>query len=376
MATLTTQIERIKSKLAIVKEIDKDLKVLGAYAHQYEVLDGATPEDVSEFEQQHGVQLPDAYSLFIMQISNGGHGEENSAPGPFYGIYTLGDGMYMYNQAENFLKNDCVIYPRMTDDYWNSLTRNIINNPDISSEDREKEWGNVFGGILPLGSQGSDFYHGLILNGKYKGRVVNVDMSLHKPQFTHEKNFLDWYERWLDEIISGELMKDGPIWFGYAMGGTDEEMITTFLNSDDDLEKADCLNGILGKEEVGTKTLMTIEEQVSKNNETIKTQLIHILCKYDYEKSKPYLIEISKTDLLSFLQFVYWYARDKSNEWLTLLEEHKDRADETEPTFAYWIGLLKETGSDYSHLVSAFTTSEDPLIQKQAVDALQLLKKN
>ena len=94
--------------------------------------------------------------------------------------------------------------------------KNIEDDEEMSDEEFDKEMGNIFSGILPIGSQGCTYLHGIILNGKHKGKVVNLDISRQKPKFTYENNFLDWYERWLDEVISEELLKDGPSWFGYA----------------------------------------------------------------------------------------------------------------------------------------------------------------
>ena len=115
-----------------------------------------------------------------------------------------------------YLSKKVKIHPNMTDEFWKDLTSKIENDEDITDEEFDKEMGNLFAGILPIGSQGCTYLHGIILNGEHKGKVVNLDLSIHKPIFTHENNFLDWYERWLDEIISGELSKDGPHWFGYS----------------------------------------------------------------------------------------------------------------------------------------------------------------
>jgi hypothetical protein len=111
----------------------------------------------------------------------------------------------------------------MSDDYWHSLTGKTDHNTDLTDEEYDKEIGKLYGGILPIGSQGCTFLHGIILNGKHKGMVVNLDLERHKPRFAFEKNFLDWYERWLDEVISGYLITDKTIWFGYAKRSPERE---------------------------------------------------------------------------------------------------------------------------------------------------------
>jgi hypothetical protein len=139
----------------------------------------------------------------------------NSSAGPFYGIFPLGLHLHeLSDNPEKYLSKDCILTPSLTDDEWKKLTRKIEGNAAISDEEYELEWGNIIAGILPLGSQGCSYIHGIVLNGAYKGRVINLDTDVQKPIFTHEDNFLDWYERWLDEVILGKLY-DSPSSFGY-----------------------------------------------------------------------------------------------------------------------------------------------------------------
>jgi hypothetical protein len=220
MTEYNEQIQRIKKKLLEAKKTDKNLKVFGADRHKYVLNKPATQHEILEFEKKYSIQLPNCYKSFIQQVGNGGISFANSSAGPFYGIYPLGkyvDELIQYN-TEKYLKNTCIMFPKMTDEYWNSLTKEIDGEDEISDEDFEKELSKLFGGILPIGSQGCTYLHGIVLNGQYKGRIVNLDMDRQKPQFAFEINFLDWYERWLDEIISGELIKDNLSWFGYSKG--------------------------------------------------------------------------------------------------------------------------------------------------------------
>jgi hypothetical protein len=216
MTDFTGQIQRIRDKLQEAKKADKDLKVFGAERHKYIINPPASESDISEFEKKYHIQLPECYKAFITQVGNGGISYANSAAGPYYGIYPPGTNIddLICDNAEIYLKDDCVIYPEMTDEYWNSLKKNIYVK-DISDEEFERKSAGIYGGILPVGSQGCTFIHGIVLNGPWKGHVVNLDMNGAKPQFAWENNFLDWYERWLDEVISGELIRETPAWFGY-----------------------------------------------------------------------------------------------------------------------------------------------------------------
>ncbi|MEW2920453.1 SMI1/KNR4 family protein [Muricauda sp. ANG21] len=211
------QIGRIRKKLIEAKQIDKDCLVFGAAAHKYKLHPPATTVQVEAFEVTHGIQLPDCYRAFVLQVGNGGISYQNSGAGPYYGIYPLGNHLdtLVYGNPKTFLKNDCLLSPKMTDSEWGNLTK-ALDQDNLSDETYYNEFSKVYGGILPLGSQGCTYVHGLVLNGPHKGKVVNLEMSAdQKPSFAPDTSFLDWYEHWLDEIISGKLIKKTPSWFGY-----------------------------------------------------------------------------------------------------------------------------------------------------------------
>jgi hypothetical protein len=211
-----------------------------------------------------------------------------------------------------------------------------------------------------------------VLNGRYKGMVVNLDRDRHKPQFTFERNFLDWYERWLDEVISGELIKDGPSWFGYTKGGSEEDLLDSYLSATDSGEKKDSLLGLLNKTNLKEQTLNEIDNLIKKELE-LKNTMIEILCKSDYERAKPHLVELVKTDMLSTFQFIYWYAKNKSEEWVAIIEATINRIDDSE-TFRFCTYLLKEANLNYSNLILPFTKNNKEDIRGQAFYTLGSVK--
>lgn len=61
------------------------------------------------------------------------------------------------------------------------------------------------GGLLPLGSQGCSVVQCLVLSGAHAGRVLIIDWEHSSPPvFEPHRHFLDWYEHWLDDVISGQ----------------------------------------------------------------------------------------------------------------------------------------------------------------------------
>lgn len=357
------QLQRITSKLVKAKNADKNMKVFGASGHKYKLNRPATVCEVVSFETGYGIQLPECYRAFITHIGNGGDSHAASAAGPFYGIYPLGKNVdeLVYTNTKDCFINECIIYPKMSDEYWYSLTKNIDENENISDGDFEQEISKMYAGILPIGSQGCAYLHGLVLNGPYKGRIVNVDAERQKPQFAFENNFLDWYERWLDEVISGQLLTDGPSWFGYCRGGLADELWVSYLSSQSLDDKGDCIIGLLNKNLLPTEIVNRIELAIGDNPED-RVRLIQLLCKSDYEKSKPYLIELATADLLSVFKFVYWYAKNRSHEWLNFIEDNIDRIGDEE-TFRFCTYLLRESHTDYSRLLIPFTKSDKDSIK-------------
>lgn len=211
------QIERIKIKLSLAKRIDKNYEVFGSSRHKYKIGDVISKEVITRFESKYQIELPKCYSKFLTEVGNGGVSYEKSAAGPFYGIFPFGKNIHeLVEYPEKYLSKKVKIYPKMTDEYWKNINKNLSDIEEMTDEEYEEEVGEIFSGILPLGSQGCTYLHGMILNGEDSGKVVNLDISRQKPKFSKETNFLDWYERWQDEIITGELMRKGTDWFGYS----------------------------------------------------------------------------------------------------------------------------------------------------------------
>jgi hypothetical protein len=212
------QIERIKDKLIRARIADADCEIFGSETHEYLLCWPCTEEEVTNFENTYGVQLPLCYRSFLLKVGNGGIGFRNSGAGPSFGLYPLGHCVsdLFNNNEEKYLSYDCLIDPDITMQQWKSLTEYYSVYTNNSLEEVERFAGKLFGGILPLGSQGCNYFHAIVLNGPHKGLVVNLDSACCMPPiFTIDANFLDWYERWLDQVIDGTLLLPNAPEFGY-----------------------------------------------------------------------------------------------------------------------------------------------------------------
>jgi hypothetical protein len=369
------QIERIKKKLVIAKNTDKDLKVFGAESHKYFLGETANNDHILKFEKDYNLELPEDYKAFVLHIGNNGISYADSAAGPGYGIYPLGKNVdeLIYENPEWFLKEDCKIYPNMTDEFWSDINKNIEEDDDISTEDFEVELGKIFSGLLPVGTQGCTYYHALVLNGEFKGRIVNVDSDRQKPYFAFESNFLDWYERWLDRIIPESTMAAQPDLFKYTLSGLAGYILEVFFSTENHDTKIECLNGILKKEKLDAATLDIVEEQYKLSSGEIKKAILQILTKFDYERAKPYLISYSDESLLDVFQFVFWYAKDKSLDWLEVIKANIENIHDEE-TFSFCTYLLEAMNLDYADIIVPFTYNKNEDIRVDAYYALGKLE--
>ena len=364
---LLNQIERIKKKLIIAKNEDKALKVFGASSHKYKIGKTVSADQIIHFETEYNLELPEGYKAFLLHIGNGGISYDDSAAGPGYGIFPFGKNIdeFVLENGEKYLNEACMLSLKMSDEFWEDLNKNIEENDEISNEDFYAELGKMFSGVLPIGTQGCTYYYGLVLNGEFKGRVVNIDVDRQKPFFVFESNFLGWYERWLDEIIPESTMAKEPDLFRYTLGGLSAYILEVYFSAEDDETKEECLNGILKKEALDAETLSVLEEQYEISSGEIQKTILQILTKFDYERAKPYLVDFSKQSLLTVFQFVFWYAKGKSRDWLEVIKANADAIEDDE-TFRFCIYLLKETKLDYGGIIIPFTSNKSEEIRVSA----------
>ena len=371
------QLQRIQQKLAQAKAADKDLEVFGASSHKYHLNPPVSEAEVLAFEEKYGISLPEDYRAFVQTIGDANAQKLETIAGPYYGLSAFGTQVddLLYEGSEIYLKAPCALSPDMTQGEWESLSDPLLT--DEEEEDEEEgyvievedkyfaERAKVFGGLLPLGSQGCTYYHALVLNGKYAGRVVNVDLDLAQPKFAFETNFLDWYERYLDEVISGQLLDKRPTWFGYHRGEPAEELLNEYEQTTDRKTQTDCLEGVYHKKPPLEPALLgKIEKLIALNNED-RDFLIEILCQSSYERAKPYLQTLVTEKPKKVFQFVWWYAQDHCADWVPAVKELLPTITDEE-TFNFATYLLTEGDDHFEDVVLPFTDNANPQIRSTA----------
>ena len=371
------QLQRIQQKLAQAKAADKDLEVFGASSHKYHLNPPVSEAEVLAFEEKYGVSLPEDYRAFMLTIGDAKAKKLDFIAGPYYGLYAFGTQVddLLYEGSEIYLKTPCTLSPDMTQEEWESLSDPLLT--DEEEEDEEEgyvievedkyfaERAKVFGGLLPLGSQGCTYYHALVLNGKYAGRVVNVDLDLAQPKFAFETNFLDWYERYLDEVISGQLMDDSPTWFGYYRGEPAEELLNEYEQTTNRKTQTDCLEGVYHKKPPLEPALLDkIEKLIALNNED-KDFLIEILSQSSYERAKPYLQDLVTEKPKKVFQYIWWYVQDHCADWLPTVKKLLPTITDEE-MFNFATYLLTEATDNFEEDILPFTNNVNPRIRLTA----------
>ena len=212
------RIARIKEKLS--EAAAARIETFGANTHGYALGPPLQETEVRAFEIEYGVTLPESFRAFVTRVGHGGPGRQGGA-GPYYGIYpmqwwpdtaqTVGDG-----DAADWLRAPCPLV----------VGPNALPEPP-SDDEAYDAWFDAdiapaYHGIVALGTRGCTFEMGLIVTGPCRGRVVYFDLDHHAgPYVVRDADFLDWYERWLDELIAGY---DGS-WFGYGPAGDEAALI-------------------------------------------------------------------------------------------------------------------------------------------------------
>ena len=373
------QLHRIQQKLSQAKAADKNLEVFGADAHQYHLNPPVSEAEVLAFEKKYGVQIPECYRAFMLTIGDAKAKKSDFIAGPYFGLYAFGTSVdsLLYEKIETYLKAPCNLSPDMTQEEWETLSDPLLFSEEEEEEDEDKyfaERAKVFGGLLPLGSQGCTYEHALVLNGKYAGRVVNVDLDLAQPKFAFEANFLDWYERYLDEVISGQLIDDRPTWFGYHRGEPAEVLLNEYEHTTDRKTQTDCLEGVYHKKPPLEPALLDkIEKLIALNNDD-RDFLIEILSQSSYERAQPYLQDLVNKDPKKVFQFVWWYAKDHCADWVSVVKELLPTITD-ERTFDFATYLLTEGDDNFEEVILPFTDNENPQIRSTAYYTLGKSKK-
>ncbi|WP_242410252.1 hypothetical protein [Flavobacterium sp. Root901] len=161
--------------------------------------------------------------------------------------------------------------------------------------------------------------------------------------------------------------------FNYTLGGSVSHILKVYVSTEDEEIKLECLSGMLRKKKIDLEALTFLDKEFKASNVEIQKRILQVLAKFDYNLARPYLIDFVKSDLLTVFQTVFWYVKDKSADWLDVINENAVKINDNE-TFCFCTYLLKESGADYGTFLIPFASHQNVEIRVQAYYSLGLLK--
>lgn len=196
---MDTKIHYIRQGLIELKAYDKNHAIFGSSNHQYLLNAVKKESEVIAFENQHGIQLPEGYRRFIIELGNGG-------VGPYYGLQTLEDSLCAdldYKRENKYLNPS---KPFLMTEPWNMNFAGDYDNKQayraFEDEYFKDSWAD---GLLRICNYGCGVSMNLVVNGAEYGNIwvddrVSDGGIYPDPYFgqTQRTQFLDWYILWLN----------------------------------------------------------------------------------------------------------------------------------------------------------------------------------
>lgn len=193
---MNARIAQIQTKLAALPTTEK--AVLGP---------PLTEAQISDFEDSHGVLLPEEFRQFLTRIGHGGYG-------PTYGLLPMERWVSRQTGVGQLAES----FP-------------IVPDLDIPQGPADQgEFAGSFPGTITVVYRGCSDFTLLVVTGPGRGRLVEVnDEGFFAPRFHTDSGFLPWYERWLDFVLTRHR---ALTWFADQMSGNEAQLVATLLDDE------------------------------------------------------------------------------------------------------------------------------------------------
>ena len=231
--------DEIKRRIEEVKNHDSALKLFGAKHHQYRIKPCLSEEEITKFEEDHSLRLPEDYRSYLKYFGDGG-------VGPSYGIIPLNmartEGFpiqtpfkFTVPYLPNIDEYSFFVYDKTTGktDYFFTNREeaieaiygseeaykqavNAVDDETLDSytDEQFKEYASFtnYGGILWLCEEGSGHISFLVVRGQEYGTMWGDSMVSDYGIFPHTKkgdktfttrrSFAEWFVAWLETVES------------------------------------------------------------------------------------------------------------------------------------------------------------------------------
>ncbi|NUT03598.1 MAG: hypothetical protein HOV76_08970 [Hamadaea sp.] len=198
------RLARIADKLAVARVMTVRPTPFGSDVHKFELRPPLPETVVTEFEERHEIELPSGYRLFVTDLGDGG-------AGPGYRMRPLRDTCDGRCRPGHLARSSPYLPgPRYYGDW------------EQRHEDPPGPHRVFLPGTLWLADHGCTLHTQLIVTGPSRGRLFNLDVDGPVgPYVVEDQDFLAWYERWLDEAMTGYDVG----WFGERLPLTEAELL-------------------------------------------------------------------------------------------------------------------------------------------------------
>lgn len=268
------QIQRIRTKLNAVRQRGADEDDFGASAHDYQLGPPLDEDSVRAFEVEHGVTLPDAFRAFLTRVGHGGPGPYGGA-GPYYGLYGLEGWEDFVSWIADETPADWLRRPSPLRPGSNELPETDID--EVPDEDwPPEELLGMYAGVMTVGTRGCTYVTGLIITGESRGRVVYLDADHYEPPYVvRDADFLDWYERWLDELLAGYQSS----WFGYGPAGGEEQLLQIIQEHEDSELVAEAIGNLHKLPQLSDDVWDVVAARIADDSSSVRVRVIRLLAK-------------------------------------------------------------------------------------------------
>ncbi|WP_331127114.1 SMI1/KNR4 family protein [Longimicrobium sp.] len=204
---LEAALDRIADKVRRARE--RDLRPFGAESRGIpDIRPPLSPGEVAAVEARLGVALPEEYRGFITRVGDGG-------AGPAYGLFSLAAAL-REAKADAHPQVLAIPFPHVQ-------TYNPDEDPEViafwdradagevSDDEQRLQGAREAGGTLPLCDEGCGYLHLLVVTGPTRGTMWVDSRGADAGFIPLNVTFLDWYERWIDDVLAGGR---GTWWFG------------------------------------------------------------------------------------------------------------------------------------------------------------------
>ena len=195
-------IDKIPSRIAVLRKLDFCRCIFGANGHHYHLLPPLSTKLVEDLEASFEVELPEDYRYFVTNVGNGG-------AGPGYGLFPLPVGDIPRQLPQFGSRNIATGEPfipgvgNLKDPFpWTSAISVFADDeePDTDQYWEYEEWEKQ-PGVIMLSHQGCGYFWFLVVNGAASGTVWDDSSAatamLEPTGFT----FLAWYPHWLNHAL-------------------------------------------------------------------------------------------------------------------------------------------------------------------------------